>query len=672
MGDTGSPARSPAAVFKQLGRKRLVQWAIAYLAAAWVALQVAELIADIFGLSDYLLRAFTVALGFGFLAALVLAWYHGERGEQRLKGAELALLVAILVVAGFVVRTIEVEEAGVAATQASVFASMDTRQLTATTTPETNPAWSPDGSSIVYVSAEPGNQDLWIQNLEDSGMRQLTDDPAEDDQPAWSPDGRHIAFVSSRGHGQKLDRSTFFGYSLGGGVFVVPAFGGEARELVDGGFNPTWSPDSGEIAFDADLDGPRRIWITDLVGNNPRRISDDSSDLAVHTRADWSRNGDWIVYERQEGSQGSAGNLQLVSAAGGESIWLTQDDNRDFAPTWVDDTTIVFSSDRGGDAINLWQLSIDPEAGHAIGEPTRITAGAGDDIDPAVSNDGRLVYSTIRRFNNLWRIGLDPDGWIVASDAERLMNAAWNDFAPALSADGSTLVFVSDREGNRDLWRLDIGNQRPVQITSGSSQDDQPDWSPDGNHIAFFSDRNGNNDIWIVPADGGTPIAVTNDRAGDTNPYWSPDGQSIAFMSDRSGQSDLWIMDADGSHPRQLTSIGATAHTARWSPDGNWIVFTSIKDGVRDTWIVSADGAQIRQITRGETQDAHGLWSPDSEQVLYLSGHRELYVAPIDPDQPARLVYAPGQRIDYPHVSPDGRTLFFTLVRVDGDLWTIE
>jgi TolB-like protein len=80
--------------------RKLVQWALAYLACAWVSLQVITLLGTTYGWSVGLMRAVPMLLAVGLLAALVLAWYHGERGRQRVSGPELLMLAGILLLAG--------------------------------------------------------------------------------------------------------------------------------------------------------------------------------------------------------------------------------------------------------------------------------------------------------------------------------------------------------------------------------------------------------------------------------------------------------------------------------------------------------------------------------------------------------------------------------------------
>ena len=86
--------------FDRVRQRKLVQWAVAYLAAAWLILQVLSLLAEPFAWPGVVLRAATVLLGVGFIGVLVLAWYHGERGRQHVSGIELILLAVVLALAG--------------------------------------------------------------------------------------------------------------------------------------------------------------------------------------------------------------------------------------------------------------------------------------------------------------------------------------------------------------------------------------------------------------------------------------------------------------------------------------------------------------------------------------------------------------------------------------------
>ncbi|MFC1661360.1 hypothetical protein ACFL3S_07925, partial [Gemmatimonadota bacterium] len=87
-------------LLQRLKERKLVQWALAYLAGAWVIYEVVDTVGDRWSLPDVFFQGFAVVLGIGFFVALVLAWYHGEKGRQRVSGPELLMVAALLVVAG--------------------------------------------------------------------------------------------------------------------------------------------------------------------------------------------------------------------------------------------------------------------------------------------------------------------------------------------------------------------------------------------------------------------------------------------------------------------------------------------------------------------------------------------------------------------------------------------
>jgi len=85
---------------QRLRERKLVQWALAYIAAAFALLQGLDIIAQQFGWPDAVRRGITIALALGFFVTLVLAWYHGERGAQRASGTELLILALLLAIGG--------------------------------------------------------------------------------------------------------------------------------------------------------------------------------------------------------------------------------------------------------------------------------------------------------------------------------------------------------------------------------------------------------------------------------------------------------------------------------------------------------------------------------------------------------------------------------------------
>ena len=107
-----------------------------------------------------------------------------------------------------------------------------------------------------------------------------------------------------------------------------------------------------------------------------------------------------------------------------------------------------------------------------------------------------------------------------------------------------------------------------TRLTTDPGFDFYPAWSPDGSLIAFMSDRDGNNEVYVMSvwADGSDPVNLTNHPAGDGFPAWSPDGSLIAFESYRDGNSEVYVM-GDDSNPFRVTESLSTEYAPDWRPE---------------------------------------------------------------------------------------------------------
>jgi TolB-like protein len=97
-------------VLRRFRERRVVQWGLAYLAVAWLLLQLADTLSDPWNIPGYVERGLAVVLAIGFLLALVLAWYHGEKGRQRMSGPELLILAAIIILSGAVLSVVDLSD----------------------------------------------------------------------------------------------------------------------------------------------------------------------------------------------------------------------------------------------------------------------------------------------------------------------------------------------------------------------------------------------------------------------------------------------------------------------------------------------------------------------------------------------------------------------------------
>ena len=102
MNDTPAE-REDQSIWARLRRRKVVQWSVAYVAAAWALLQGLEFLADIYDWPTAFLRVVTLALALGLPIVVTLAWYHGDRGEQRVGGTELSIVAVLFLLSGGVV-----------------------------------------------------------------------------------------------------------------------------------------------------------------------------------------------------------------------------------------------------------------------------------------------------------------------------------------------------------------------------------------------------------------------------------------------------------------------------------------------------------------------------------------------------------------------------------------
>jgi serine/threonine-protein kinase len=615
---------------------------------------------------------------FGSPRALVAALDAAEEGGRKQANPQrnrhrivlIAAAVAALAAAGYVLR-----EAGRGpdTANAAVASGFNRRmaQLTSREGIEESPAWSPDGARLVYAAEVDGYLQLVVRTVATGEERQLTRAPRDHIQPAWSPDGRRIAFVRARVDRTRLQPSDIYGWFYeNGDIWIMDADGRNDSQVVANAFGPAFSPDGALLAFDAPWAGPRRVWVANVRGRNPRQITSDSSDAIVHARPRWSPDGARLVYRRAEKTRS---DIAMVDLATQTIRRLTADPDLDTDPTWSPDgRSIYFTSARGG-GLNLWRLAVGA-GDDASGPPQQLTTGAGDDIQPAVGPNGEVAFAVRGINSDLWRLPVSPETGQQAGPPEPVAAGTRVESRGSWSPDGSAIAFNSDRLGEMNIWIRTLATGTDRQLTTGAGGDYQPQWSPDAARIVFFSAREGNNDIWTATVADGQLARLTSDGAMDINPFFSPDGSRIAFVSDRSGRSEVWLMDADGSNQRQVTTVGAWGHFLRWTHDGAGIVFRADDwTRVRIMRVTVADGSltDMPPVESG----GHMSLSRSGSVAMDVRGHRTIQAHPLD-GRPAYRVFEfdnPDVRIDYPVWSPDGRWVLFDRAEPRGaDLWTLS
>jgi serine/threonine protein kinase len=223
------------------------------------------------------------------------------------------------------------------------------------------------------------------------------------------------------------------------------------------------------------------------------------------------------------------------------------------------------------------------------------------------------------------------------------------------------IAFVSERDGNREIYAMDVQTGLARRLTANNANDRDPTWSPESGRIAFYSDREGNPDIYVMDADGRNVRNLTRHPANDYHPTWSPDGTRIAFSSDRDGSGEVYVMNDDGSNVQRLTGPGTNSGNPAWSPDGTRIAFSSSRSGDEEIYVMNADGSNVVRLTFSAGHDGFPAWSPDGTQIAFQSnrdGQFDVYVVNADGSGEHRLTTTASNDW-WPEWSGDGTHLAF-------------
>ena len=193
------------------------------------------------------------------------------------------------------------------------------------------PAWSPDGTKIAFVRGDlrnPSTFEIFVMNADGTNQVRLTNDVVIDGVPSWSPDGTRIVFMS--GGSSVFDPNSFE-------IYVMNADGGGRTRLtnntiVDG--QPSYSPDGSKILFasgDAMTPDGIEIFVMNASGTNPVRLTNNSVTDGFPI---WSQDGSQIVFARGSISAETGVELFVMKADGSNQTRLTTNSALDWFPSW--------------------------------------------------------------------------------------------------------------------------------------------------------------------------------------------------------------------------------------------------------------------------------------------------------------------------------------------------
>lgn len=481
------------------------------------------------------------------------------------------------------------------------------------------PALSPDGKTIAFG----WNGDIWSAPTEGGRATRLTSHPALESGAAFSPDGKQIAFNSER-EGSKL-------------LYTMPVNGGEPKQLTwhtDGCDLREWTPDGTGLVVGLSRDfswgresRTARIAIIDAKERKAENVLFDD----YGTDAVLSPDGKKVLFMREgseswwrQGYKGArAGQIWLFNREEKSFTQIISDESENRWPLWKPDGQGFYFVKNG----NLWERGLTNSKG------TQITHFKDDlVVFPAISRDGKTLVFRVRFDLYQWHPG-DKEPLKIeidaATDADQETARVVLEKATDISytADGLQMAFVS----GGDVWVMDTELKEPRQITHTGEEEREPVFAPDGKSLVFVSDAQGQTDIWkAVPDDRKrawfentifTLTKLTDDPEADERPRFTPDGKKLAWLRER---GDLMLADADGKNAKRVIESWNPVSIS-FSPDGSWIAYSQEDEWFNDDiWLMPLDGSKPPfNLSRHPNNDSRPVWSPDGKMIAW-TGQREI------------------------------------------------
>jgi Tol biopolymer transport system component len=256
----------------------------------------------------------------------------------------------------------------------------------------------------------------------------------------------------------------------------------------------------------------------------------------------------------------------------------------------------------------------------------------------------------------------------------------------SLSGDGRKLAYAV-YSARANIWSLPNPSGAPITadgatpVTSGTQVIEAMHVSSDGRWLLYDSDLRGNSDIYRIPVNGGPAEQLTDGPADEFSGDLSPDGKAITYHSWRTGTRDIEVKPLDGGPVERVTATPAQESYPRWSPDGRAIAFFN-QIPPNSLFIVRSEGggrwSTPRQIGSRTVGDA---WSPDGQSIAYVETESDrrtgpIMVVPVDGGSPRRVFdpTATAPTAEMAEWNPDGRTLYYKAHDAQGraSFWAVN
>ena len=662
----------------EMKRRKVFQVAAMYAVVAWLLVQVITSVETPLNLPDWVDTFVIILLVIGFPIALVLGWAFdvtpdGVTLAHETKTADVArqsfattfsiviqalvlLAVAFLLADQYFLdpgRREEPSQPAITDVTRYNFRLADGEQLVPTV--GVSIAVSPDGASFVYVGPAGNGRQLWARDRD-----KLRSAPVPGSEgavnPFYSPDGRGMGFITE-------ERA----------LVIISKIGDSPVTIVDGELpleggllraGASWGAD-GYVYYSVVAGLVRR---PATGGGEPDQITIAEStilDTVVHGWPDVLPNSKGALFTIIKDH--SPDQIAIVDFSTGEVRVLVEG----ILGRYADSGHLVYVREDGG----LMAVRFDQDTLVLGDQEVLLGDQLSDDFLPdlAISRTGRLAYVTRPSFTRelVW---VDRTGSWTSVDPDNPIQGVRY---VVLSPDDSSLAlttFARPPSDDGQIWTKKLPRGPLAKLTFEGAVNMRPSWSPDGRSIVFISDRGENRDVWIKRADGteGAEVLLDEPEVID-EAFYSSSGEWLVHRRGKINDArDIFAIAANsdaGAIPLVTSDFDEVAPAL--SNDGRWLAYVSDRSGQANVYVRPFPDAdtETQVSANGGTQP---VWARNRPELFYLNDAAEMVSVEVLPGTDFRtgaeqvLFPATAYRDDFFHaafdVTADGQR--FVMIRL--------
>ena len=522
---------------------------------------------------------------------------------------------------------------------------------------DTDPAISPDGKFVAFLSDRGGTFDIWVIQADGSGLANLTHGRIGD---ARAP----LRAVGFSGDGSEV----WSGGTEQRRLMLWPLIGGAPRDFLDEhAAEVAWSPDGDRLVYHK-WDPGDPTFVADHNGANPRLIIQNEPGLHNHYQI-WSQDGRWIYFSRGRPATHEM-DLWRISPNGGEPEQLTHLNTDVAYPTPLDERTVLFvARNESGAGPWLWAYDVQTRTSRRMSSGLEQYTAVASTVDHR-----RLVTSVVNPQVNLWSVPIAADT-VNEKDVEAFAVPTARAQAPRFG--GGSLFYLSSRDGADGLWSYRDGEALEIWKGSEGALQAPAAVSADGKSVGFAITRSGKRQIHVAAADGTglRPLSGDVDVRGAAS--WSPDGKWVVVAGSDPHGAGLFKLPIDGGLPVRIAT-GSFLDPV-WSPRGDLIVYCGTQVFTLTPLLaVHPDGSQAKlpQINV-QREGERARFLPDGTGLVYMQGstlaEQDFWLLDLRTMQSRRLT-----RLSSPAVmrtfdiTPDGKHIVFDRLRANSGIVLID